>query len=145
MIPVEVLRVMWAATGSLYASNMERSMEDDIREAIERTDGPFRPDVGTLTPDAMPAAADPGDRLVPGGATLQEIANEMGISRERVRQIQARAMRKMRRQFVIMFGRPFPEKTTAERLVDATRPATYRRPSASVTPVEYGFLPMAAE
>ena len=110
MIPVEVLRVMWAATGSLYTSNTERAMEGDIRAAVERTDGPFREDVDATRAEVMPAAAarPSSGRITLDGMTHREIADALGISPASVQQIEARALAKMRRQFEARFGNPFP-------------------------------------
>ena len=46
--------------------------------------------------------------------TLEEIAIELGVTRERVRQIEARAMREIRKPFRSNRLRPFIEKDSPE-------------------------------
>lgn len=94
-------------------------MEDDIRAEVEQTDGPFVPTVDVAHVDVMPAEPAPargGHDTV--GMTQAEVAAVLGVSVARVQQIEAKALRKVRKAWLAAYGDPFPRRpntTPAER------------------------------
>lgn len=86
-------------------------MEDDIRAEVERTDGPFVSTVDVAHVDVMPAADTP-TRGGHGadGMTQAEVAAVLGVSVARVQQIEARALRKVRKAWLAAYGDPFPRR-----------------------------------
>lgn len=106
-------------------AGLDRTDSDDtrnlrLRERISADEDLMGRLIDQITVEQMLALLDDKERVVickrygievtagevfasrPGGVTLAEVAQELGVSRERVRQIERDALRKLRREF---FGR----------------------------------------
>lgn len=107
----DMLKALWMATGSLYTGPAIEGMVQDVRAAVEADMGPLRPGI-EVAPAMVAAGEDDGtpSRIVPDGATYAEIGAALGISADRARQIEQRALRKARRAWIAAYGNPFPHR-----------------------------------
>jgi hypothetical protein len=88
-------RELWEDRGTLYSTGQEIALTASVRRAVAREMG-FAPRDESAAPDRARTAWEPVARNGPA-MTLEEIGQELSRSRERVRQIEARALQKLRR------------------------------------------------
>lgn len=109
------LRKRWNDNGTLWTDRDDARLTEQIRRDFAEQFGPCTRPMPSV---AYNAQEEQGDHSGADGMTLDEIGEVLGIGRERVRQIEAGALRKLRTAFEKMARDPLHAKCEDERDAD---------------------------
>lgn len=105
------LRKLWTSTGSLYGENAQQRIEGDVRRALVEEFGPVDETVRLPVEVVDAVESDDEGEGQPAAPTddgmamtLKEIGDELGMTRENVRLIEAKALRKLRHVFDLLLS-----------------------------------------